>query len=111
MLMTRKSTDGGANASRSLVDALSRGVSRAIPTMDRRKFLRRSGLGVGAGMAATQLTLVRKADASEPSAAGGATALVNKTCQRLTTARACHAKSASRRKAWRACCKPPMCRA
>ena len=32
--------------------------------MDRRAFLRRSGLGVGAGLAATQLTLVKKADAA-----------------------------------------------
>jgi hypothetical protein len=33
------------------------------PTMDRRAFLRRSGLGVGAGMAASQLVLVKKAEA------------------------------------------------
>ena len=72
MLLTRKSTDVGAASSRSLVEALARGVSRAIPTMDRRKFLRRSGLGVGAGMAATQLTLVRKADAAAPAAGAGA---------------------------------------
>jgi formate dehydrogenase major subunit len=32
--------------------------------MDRRAFLRRSGLGVGAGLAATQLTLVKKAEAA-----------------------------------------------
>jgi formate dehydrogenase major subunit len=37
--------------------------------MDRRKFLRRSGLGLGAGIAASQLTLVRKADAADPAAA------------------------------------------
>jgi len=63
MLLTRKSThaDSSAPTSRSgLVGSLSRGVSRAIPTMDRRAFLRRSGLGVGAGLAATQLTLVQK---------------------------------------------------
>jgi formate dehydrogenase major subunit len=41
-------------------------MSRAIPTMDRRAFLRRSGLGVGAGIAASQLTLVRKAEAADP---------------------------------------------
>ena len=71
MLLTRKSTDVGTNSSRSFVEGLARGVSRAIPTMDRRKFLRRSGLGVGAGMAASQLTLVRKADAAAPAAAVG----------------------------------------
>ncbi len=68
MLITRKSAEGATGSSRPLVDALARGVSRAIPTMDRRKFLRRSGLGVGAGMAASQLTLVRKADAAAPAA-------------------------------------------
>src|SRR5439155_13237159 len=73
MLLTRKSTDAGGTASpSSLVSSLSRGVSRAIPTMDRRAFLRRSGLGVGAGLAATQLTLVqKKAQAADPAAAEG----------------------------------------
>src|SRR5882762_6711317 len=66
MLLTRKSTDArSAASSSSLVSGLARGVSRAIPTMDRRAFLRRSGLGVGAGLAATQLTLVRKAEAAD----------------------------------------------
>jgi formate dehydrogenase major subunit len=41
--------------------------------MDRRKFLRRSGLGLGAGIAASQLTLVRRADAAD-AAPGGAAA-------------------------------------
>ena len=64
MLLTRRPDDPAAPAtSRALVDSLARGVARAIPTMDRRKFLRRSGLGVGAGIAASQLTLVRKAEA------------------------------------------------
>ena len=40
--------------------SLARGVGRAIPTMDRRAFLRRSGLGVGAGLATSQLTLVQE---------------------------------------------------
>src|SRR5712671_1313923 len=66
MLLTRKSTAArSAASSSSLVSGLARGVSRAIPTMDRRAFLRRSGLGVGAGLAATQLTLVRKAEAAD----------------------------------------------
>lgn len=76
MLLTRKSThaDSSATTSRSgLVGSLSRGVSRAIPTMDRRAFLRRSGLGVGAGLAATQLTLVqKKAHAADTPAKDGA---------------------------------------
>jgi formate dehydrogenase major subunit len=76
MLLTRKSTHADASASTSrsgLVGSLSRGVSRAIPTMDRRAFLRRSGLGVGAGLAATQLTLVqKKAHAADTPAKDGA---------------------------------------
>jgi formate dehydrogenase major subunit len=75
MLLTRRSAGGGGAAtppSGTLVDSLARGISRAIPTMDRRKFLRRSGLGVGVGIAASQLTLVRKAHAQDkPAAAGG----------------------------------------
>ena len=60
MLLTRKSSGAlAAPASSSFVSSLARGVSRAIPTMDRRAFLRRSGLGVGAGLAASQLTLMR----------------------------------------------------
>jgi formate dehydrogenase major subunit len=71
MLLTRKSTGGAASPS-SLVASLSRGVARAIPTMDRRAFLRRSGLGVGAGIAASQLVLVKKAHAADAKAADGA---------------------------------------
>ena len=67
MLLTRKSTPSGAPAQPSrLVANLARGVQRALPTMDRRAFLRRSGLGVGAGIAASQLTLVKKAQAADP---------------------------------------------
>ncbi|MDE2080136.1 MAG: molybdopterin-dependent oxidoreductase, partial [Burkholderiales bacterium] len=68
MLLTRKSSATGTPAS-GLVAGLARGVSRAIPTMDRRAFLRRSGLGVGAGLAASQLTLVKKVQAADPAAA------------------------------------------
>jgi formate dehydrogenase major subunit len=39
--------------------------------MDRRSFLRRSGLGVGAGLVASELTLVRKAEAADAKAAEG----------------------------------------
>lgn len=72
MLLTRKSASSGASSA-SLVNSLARGVSRAIPTMDRRAFLRRSGLGVGAGLAAGQLTLVKKAQAADPAAAAKGT--------------------------------------
>ena len=66
MLLTKKST-GTAPAGRghsALVHNLQRGLSAALPTMDRRSFLRRSGLGVGVGIAASQLTLVKKAKAA-----------------------------------------------
>jgi formate dehydrogenase major subunit len=74
MLLTRKSQDAApavSSLSSSLVSSLARGVSRAFPTMDRRAFLRRSGLGVGAGLAASQLNLVRKAEAAQPAPAQG----------------------------------------
>ena len=83
MLLTRRSTSGGAASvptSRTLVDGLARGLSRAIPRMDRRRFLRHSGLGLGVGMAASQLTLVRKADAADaPAAAAGKKIEVKRT--------------------------------
>ncbi len=73
MLLTRKSS-GGPTAVQpsSLVASLARGVSRAIPTMDRRVFLRRSGLGIGVGLAGSQLTLMRKAQAADAPAAAAA---------------------------------------
>jgi formate dehydrogenase major subunit len=78
MLLTRKTPTGGDAASRAreasaraseFVTNLARGMTRAVPTMDRRAFLRRSGLGVGAGMAVSQLTLVKKAEAADPAKA------------------------------------------
>src|SRR5688572_6585320 len=74
MLLTRKSPAASSDArgsSSSLVSSLARGMSRAIPTMDRRAFLRRSGLGVGAGLAASQLTLMKKAEAADAPATDG----------------------------------------
>jgi formate dehydrogenase major subunit len=71
MLLTRKSATAG-EAGSALVASLARGVARAIPTVDRRAFLRRSGLGLGAGIAASQLTLVKKAKAADAPAAGTA---------------------------------------
>lgn len=74
MLLTRKSASSRSDRALSsgLVDSLSHGLSRAVPTMDRRAFLRRSGLGVGAGLAASQLTLVKKVQAADAAKAGGA---------------------------------------
>ena len=64
MLLTKKS--GATAGTRSpFVHSLQRGLSTALPTMDRRAFLRRSGLGVGVGLAVSQLTLVKKARAAE----------------------------------------------
>ncbi|MGK6309553.1 formate dehydrogenase subunit alpha [Variovorax sp. DT-64] len=91
MLLTRKSTvtsrDGAsihASSSSSaspFVHSLRRGLSNALPTMDRRAFLRRSGLGVGVGLAAGQLTLMRKAQAAEgkPAAVGAGKIEVRRT--------------------------------
>ena len=79
MLLTRKPNLSPATgrAGSGLVASLSRGVSRAIPTMDRRVFLRRSGLGVGAGIAASQLLMVKKVQAADAAkAADGAAAKV-----------------------------------
>jgi formate dehydrogenase major subunit len=68
MMLTKKSPGGAATGrGHAFVNSLQRGLAAALPTMDRRSFLRRSGLGVGVGLAATQLTLVKKAEA----AAGG----------------------------------------
>ncbi|MEK8052661.1 formate dehydrogenase subunit alpha [Ideonella sp. DXS22W] len=80
MLLTRRSTATGPNTS-GLVNSLARGVARAVPTMDRRAFLRRSGMGVGAGIAASQLTLVKKVQAADSKAAadGGKKVEVKRT--------------------------------
>jgi formate dehydrogenase major subunit len=82
MLLTRKSDQTDASKS-SLVASLARSVTRSIPTMDRRAFLRRSVLGVGAGAAAAQLTLVRKADAADadkPDAGAGKVVVRRTVC-------------------------------
>lgn len=67
MLLTKKPHAGAparADGARSpFVHSLQRGLSHALPTLDRRTFLRRSGLGVGVGLAASSLTLVKKARA------------------------------------------------
>ena len=79
MLLTRKSSGRGSAPVSSLVSSLERGVGRAIPTMDRRSFLRRSGLGVGVGLATSQLTLVKKAKAADAPAGGDAKPVVRRT--------------------------------
>src|SRR5687767_9185046 len=78
MLLTRKGQTGQRTNSRfssSLADSL----SRALPTMDRRMFLKRSGIGVGAGIAASQLGLIKKADAAQGSAGSGGKIEVKRT--------------------------------
>ncbi len=65
MLLTKKTGHRvGSGGSGSFVNSLRRGFAHTVPTMDRRAFLRRSGLGLGVGLAATQLTLVKKAEAA-----------------------------------------------
>ena len=64
MLLTRKSDTSNVSHAHPLVGRLQRGLAHALPTVDRRGFLRRSGLGLGVGLAATQLTLVQKAKAA-----------------------------------------------
>ena len=69
MLLTRKSAHtASSGVSVSMVGRLHRGLSQALPTLDRRGFLRRSGLGVGVGLAASQLSLVKKSHAMGNSA-------------------------------------------
>ncbi|WP_333707603.1 molybdopterin-dependent oxidoreductase [Tepidimonas ignava] len=67
MLLKRTSDRRTAQAAGDgvLIDRLRHGLARALPTVDRRAFLRRSGLGLGVGLAATQLTLVQRAKAAE----------------------------------------------
>ncbi|MEY4908758.1 MAG: hypothetical protein RL260_2476 [Pseudomonadota bacterium] len=70
MLLTRRATaHPSADSPSPLVSSLARGIGRAIPTIDRRSFLRRSGMGVGVGLAASQLTLVKRVEAADPASA------------------------------------------
>ena len=82
MLLTKKPGAGaGAPVSSSFVQRLRHGLSQAVPTMDRRAYLRRSGLGVGSGLAVSQLTLVKKSTAAEgaKSIDGSGTVVVRRT--------------------------------
>ncbi|TSE30340.1 Formate dehydrogenase H [Tepidimonas thermarum] len=81
MLLTKKSSHTsspaqGERAEGGMVHRLRHGLARALPTVDRRAFLRRSGLGLGVGLAATQLTLVQRAQAADKGAAGAGTGKV-----------------------------------
>ena len=70
MLLTRKST-GGAAASSASQSRLSRSLSGVLgKTIDRRTFLKRSGVSVGAGAVATQLpfNMLGKAEAADTAA-------------------------------------------
>ncbi|MGH8809899.1 MAG: twin-arginine translocation signal domain-containing protein, partial [Noviherbaspirillum sp.] len=79
MLLTRKGQSGQRTPDR-FISSLSDSLSRALPTMDRRTFLKRSGIGIGAGIAASQLNLIRKAEAAQDSkAAGGGKIEVRRT--------------------------------
>jgi formate dehydrogenase major subunit len=69
MLLTKKTGSPQAATRSPFVHSLQRGLAAALPTMDRRGFLRRSGLGVGVGIAASQLVLVKKARAKDDAAA------------------------------------------
>ncbi|MDQ0589594.1 formate dehydrogenase subunit alpha [Variovorax paradoxus] len=89
MLLTKKtapanhvSRPGERESSSPFIHSLRRGLSGALPTMDRRAFLRRSGLGVGVGLAAGQLTLMRKAEAAgdaRPAAVGAGKVEIKRT--------------------------------
>ncbi len=81
MLLTRTSEpadarSASAGSSTIWVDQLKRGLSHAIPTINRRAFLRRSGigvgLGIGAGLIGSQFNLVKKVDAADTPAPGSA---------------------------------------
>ena len=64
MLLTRK-TNAVERSSARFSSSLADSLSRALPTMDRRGFLKRSGIGSGAGIAAAQLGLIQKAKAAD----------------------------------------------
>jgi formate dehydrogenase major subunit len=78
MLLTRKGQSGQRSPDRfssSLADSL----SRALPTMDRRTFLKRSGIGIGAGIAVSQLNLIQKAQAADEKPPGNRKVEVRRT--------------------------------
>ncbi len=82
MLLTKKSPSSTGSGHSAVVQSLRRGLAHALPTMDRRAFLRRSGLGVGVGLAASQLALVKKARAagSDPAVGTGKVEVKRTVC-------------------------------
>ena len=73
MLLTRKGP-AGPRAPGRFAASLEGSLARAMPTMDRRTFLKRSGIGAGLGLAAGQVSLMRKAQAKDPAVATAAAA-------------------------------------
>ncbi|MFZ9104385.1 MAG: molybdopterin-dependent oxidoreductase, partial [Burkholderiaceae bacterium] len=63
-ILRKKVSTPAASRASGFVNSLARAIDSRLPTLDRRSFLKRSGLGVGAGIAAGQLSFVRKAQAA-----------------------------------------------
>jgi len=78
MLLTRKGQSGQRSPNR-FTSSLAESLTRALPTMDRRAFLKRSGIGIGAGIAASQLNLIKKASAADGKAPGAGKIEVRRT--------------------------------
>ena len=78
MLLTRKGRTGSPSSIR-FSSGLADGLARALPTMDRRMFLKRSGIGVGAGLAVSQLGLIQKVKAADGQKNAGARVEVKRT--------------------------------
>ena len=79
MLLTKKSSGSSpSGTSGNLASAL----NRTIGTMDRRAFLRQSGMVAGAGAFASQLpfSMVRKAQAAAPGAGDGKLEIKRTVC-------------------------------
>ncbi|TFW10228.1 formate dehydrogenase [Oxalobacteraceae bacterium OM1] len=79
MLLTRKEQAGARTPASRFSSSLTDTLARALPTMDRRSFLKRSGIGIGAGIAATQLNLIQKAKAADGDKAAGTKLEVRRT--------------------------------
>jgi len=78
-LLTRKGPAGPHSPGR-FAASLEGSLARALPTMDRRAFLKRSGIGAGLGLAAMQAPLMRKAQAKETAVAdSGSKQVVRRT--------------------------------
>jgi formate dehydrogenase major subunit len=78
MLLTRKGQSGQSSNTR-FSSSLASSLARAMPTMDRRLFLKRSGIGIGAGIAASQLGLIQKASATDAAKSDGKKVEVRRT--------------------------------